>query len=132
MSIEVVQPPTIGTEYPATIFSANVEDGDYGLQLKLRLIETNGNKGTLYLSLPMTTGNRTGRVSTSLLGKYPEGPIDEQMFVGMTVNMVYAINRRDASKLVLDMLTPRKPGKGEDVEATVTKANVDDDMQAPF
>ena len=80
----------------------------------------------------MTTGNRTGRVSTSLLGKYPEDAIDEQVFVGMTVNMLYAVNRRDASKLVLDMLTPRKPEKGEDVKAIVEKAAADDDQEAPF
>lgn len=132
MSIEVVQPPVVGTPYPATIFKAVVEDGDYGPQLKLRIVEGNGNKSTLYLSLPMTAKNRTGRVATSLLGSYPSEAVDESVFVGMTVNMIYAVNRKDATKLVIDMLTPRKPGKTEKVALTVNKALEGDDQEAPF
>jgi len=132
MSIEVVQPPVIGQPYPTTIFKSEVVEGDFGTQLKLRMIDTQGQTHTLYLALPMTAKNRTGRVATALLGSYPTEAVDEQIFVGMTCNMIYAVNRRDATKLVIDALTPRKPSKTEDVEAVVAKAISDDDMEAPF
>ena len=132
MSIKVVQPPVAGTSYPATIFNVKVIDEDFGPQIKLRMIETNGQKHSMFLPIPMTAGNRTGRVWVSLLGSWPDDEVDEQLLQGMTVNLIWAVNRKDATKLVRDMLTPRKPEKGEDVEAVVLKAQADDDLDAPF
>ena len=132
MPIDVVPPKQTNTAYPATIWASEIVDGDYGPQVRVKLVELNGNKVTLYLSLPATPGNRTGRVLASLMGGYPEDVVDEGLLVGMTVNMFYAVNRRDATKIVLDMLEPRKPGKGEDPAATVAKLQAEEDQEAPF
>ena len=132
MPIDVVPPKEVGEKYPATIFAAEPTEGLYGPQLKIRLIELNGQKHSMYMPLPATEKNRTGRNLKSLTGKYEAGVFDEQTLVGMTVDMVYAAKRGKADEVVLDLLKPRTPAKGEDVKATVEKAIAEDDFEAPF
>jgi hypothetical protein len=132
MAIDVVAPKETGEKYPATVFKVDVEDGKYGPQLKVKLIEPTGGIEILYLQLPMRPKNRTGRNWVSLFGKYPDGPVDEQAMVGMTVHMVYATKKTNADEVVLDLLKPRTPDKDEDPTATVKQALVKEDLEAPF
>ena len=135
MSIEVTPKKEIGEKYPATIWKAEPVDGEWGPQVRLALIETNGNLLSLFLPIPATERNRTGRVLTSLTGTYPEGTYDEQLLVGMTVDMIYAQKRGPGASpgdLSLDLLKPRKAGKNEDPVATVNEQMARDNLEAPF
>ena len=131
--IEVVKAKELGEKYPATIWKAEAVEGDYGPQVKVLLVEPNQNILALYLPIPATPKNRTGRVLTSLNGTYPTGTYDEQTLVGMTVDMVYAQKKGgEPGDLVLDLLKPRKPGKDEKPAETVADMVARDDLQAPF
>lgn len=130
--IEVVAPKEVGEKYPATIYAADIVTGNYGEQIKVKLVEPNKGIEILYLSLPMTQKNRTGRNWVSLFGHYPTEQVDEQALVGMTVDMVYAVKKTDPNDVVLDLLKPRTPKKDEDPAATVAAAQEADDLEAPF
>ena len=141
MGIDIVPPPELGEKYPATIWM--VKDPDrlekdngppmYGEQIQVLLVETNGNMLSRYLPVPATIKNRTGRILTSLMGTYPTGTFDEQVLVGMTVDVVYAQKKGgNADELVIDLFKPRKPGKDEDPAATVAAMIEKEEQAAPF
>lgn len=133
--MEVAPRKEIGEKYPATIWKVEAVEGDYGPQVRVSLIEKNGNLLSLYLPTPATERNRTGRVLTSLNGTYPEGTYDETQFVGMTVDMIYAQKRGPSASpgdIVLDLLKPRKSGKNENPTETVNTQVAKDDQEAPF
>jgi len=131
--IEVVKAKELGEKYPATIWKVEATEGDYGPQIKVLLVEPNGNIVPLYLPIPATPKNRTGRNLTSLNGTYPEGQYDEQLLVGQTVSMVYAQKKGgEPGDLVLDLLKPRTAGKGEDPVKLVKEMTDRDDQAAPF
>ncbi len=132
--IEAVAPKQLGEKYPATIWKAEEVEGNYGPQVKVLLCEhPSSNIVALYLPVPATPKNRTGRILTALNGSYPSEAYDEQQLVGMTVNMIYAQKKGgEPGDLVLDLLTPRTPGKGEDPAALVEKMIAADDLEAPL
>jgi len=92
-----------------------------------------GNIVALYLPVPATPKNRTGRVLTALNGTYPKDSYDEQKLVGMTVDMVYAQKKGgEPGDLVLDLLKPRDPEPGEKPEEVVNEMAARDELEAPF
>ena len=141
MPIDIVPPPELGEKYPATIWM--VKDPErlekdngppkFGEQIQVLLVETNGNMLSRYLPVPATVKNRTGRILASLLGTYPTGTFDEQVLVGMTVDVVYAQKKGGTpDELVIDLFKPRKAGKDENPEATVGEMLAKEELEAPF
>jgi len=131
--IEIVKAKELGEKYPATIWKVEPAEGQYGPQIKTLLVEPTGNILALYLPVPATPKNRTGRILTSLNGSYPDGQYDEQLMVGMTVDMVFAQKKGgEPGDLVLDLLKPRTASKGEDPGKLVAEMVERDDQEAPF
>jgi len=131
--IEIVKAKELGEKYPATIWKVEPVEGQYGPQIKTLLVEPTGNILALYLPVPATPKNRTGRILTSLNGSYPDGQYDEQLMVGMTVDMVFAQKKGgEPGDLVLDLLKPRTASKGEDPVKLVAEMVERDDQEAPF
>jgi len=131
--IDIVQAKELGEKYPATIWKVEAVEGQYGPQIKTLLVEPTGNILALYLPVPATPKNRTGRILTSLNGTYPEGQYDEQLMVGMTVDCVYAQKKGgEPGDLVLDLLKPRTASKGEDPSKLVAEMVERDNQEAPF
>jgi len=131
--IEIVKAKELGEKYPATVWKVEPVEGQYGPQIKTLLVEPTGNILALYLPVPATPKNRTGRILTSLNGTYPEGQYDEQLMVGMTVDCVYAQKAKgEPGDLVLDLLKPRTASKGEDPAKLVAEMVERDDQEAPF
>jgi len=124
--IEVAPKKELGEKYAATIVKVEEVDGfrEGTIQMKVTLKEhPSGSTESVYLPLPATERNRTGRILTALNGTYPEGQYDEQLMVGMTVSMIYKEKTIGANKgdLGLDLLKPRDKAKGEDPEALVAE-----------
>jgi hypothetical protein len=134
MEIAVTAKKELGEKYPAVIYKIHdVEDGLYGPQFRVSLVELDGNKVSLWLSVPATERNRTGRIFTSMNGKYPEGSYDPEKWEGLPVHMIYAQKKGgDSGELVLDMLKPREAGKTEKPADIANKAQAQDDLEAPF
>ncbi len=132
--MEVVAPKELGEKYPATIWKVEEVEGTYGPQIKVLLTERpSSNIVALYLPVPATPKNRTGRILTSLNGTYPIGSYDEQLLVGMTVDMIYSQKKGgEPGDLVLDLLKPRKADKDEKPGETVNEMTARDDLEAPF
>jgi len=131
--IEIVKAKELGEKYPATIWKVESVDGQFGPQIKTLLVEPTGNILALYLPVPATPKNRTGRTLTSLNGSYPDGQYDEQLMVGMTVDMVFAQKKGgEPGDLVLDLLKPRTASKGEDPGKLVAEMVERNDQEAPF
>jgi len=131
--IEVVKAKELGEKYPATIWKVEEVEGNYGPKIKVLLVEPSGNILALYLPIPATPKNRTGRIVTSLNGTYPEGQYDEQSMLGMTVDCIFAQKKGgEPGDLVLDLLKPRTAGKGEDPVKLVKEMTDRDDQAAPF
>jgi len=131
--IDVTPAKELGMKYPATIWKVEETEGDYGPQIKVLLVEATGSILALYLPVPATPKNRTGRNLTSLNGTYPEGQYDEQLLVAMTVDLIYAQKKGgEPGDLVLDLLKPRTASKGEDPGKLVAEMVERDDQEAPF
>ena len=134
MEIAVTAKKELGEKYPAVVYKVHdVEDGTYGPQFRVSLVELDGNKVSLWLSVPATERNRTGRVFTAMNGTYPEGSYDPSKWEGQPVAMVYAQKKGgEPGDVVLDLLKPRDPGKNEKPVDVANAAAAQDDLEAPF
>ena len=134
MEIAVTAKKELGEKYPAVVYKVHgVEDGTYGPQFRVSLVELDGNKVSLWLSVPATERNRTGRVFTAMNGTYPEGSYDPEKWEGQPVSMIYAAKKgTDSGEVVLDLLKPREAGKGEKPAEVANAAAAQDDLEAPF
>ncbi len=120
--IDIVKAKELGEKYPMTVWKAEEVDGQFGPQINTLRGDPSGNSVALYLPVPATPKNRTGRILTALEGSYPEGQYDEQTLVGMTVDAIYAQKKGgEPGDLVLDLLKPRKKVQGEDPKALVAE-----------
>ena len=134
MEISVTPRKELGEKYPAVIYKIHpVEDGQYGPQFRVSLVELDGNKVSLWLGVPATERNRTGRVFTSMNGTYPQGSYDPEKWEGLPVSMIYAQKKGgEPGDLVLDLLKPREAGKNEKPAEAANTAAAQDDLEAPF
>ena len=134
MDIEVVAKKEIGEKYKAIVYSVELDDGDYGEQIKVGLLESpSANKAFKWLPIPATERNRTGRTFTNMNGTYPTGTYDPSKWEGLPVSMIYAQKKGgEPGDLVLDLIKPRDAGKGENPVEVANVAAAQDDLEAPF
>ena len=134
MDIAVTAKKELGEKYKAAVWGISpVEDGLYGPQFQVKIVEQDGNKITLWLSVPATERNRTGRCFTAMAGTYPTGSYDPETWIGKPVFLVYAQKKGgEPGDVVLDLIKPRDLDKGEKLDDLVNAARAQDELEAPF